>query len=73
MTCLTEADEREKQHAEALKSSQADLARIHIECIANICYLVPPKKYQKTLQRRCIAQNETWHDFIFTLGAVGDI
>ena len=25
MTCLTEAEEREKQHAEALKSSQADL------------------------------------------------
>jgi hypothetical protein len=27
MTCLTEAEEREKQHAEALKSSQAELAR----------------------------------------------
>ena len=25
LTCLTEAEEKEKQHAEALKSSQADL------------------------------------------------
>ena len=68
MTCLTEAEEREKQHAEALKKQSGRTRQMQ-------CYLVHLRVFKKTLQKHCIAQKwykmKTWHDFIYIQVADG--